>query len=139
MAGNEKLKSAEKTVAISPEVAGILEELKEEIKVEAEKPPEKVEEEIKEKIEVMVFSEEECESLIMVVYSFLPIMWKIPEYQFPKDAIRMRARQLALILKRYGITIKYLDVVFLGAGVAADVLGCYAAARAKKAKEVEEK
>lgn len=119
----------------SSEVAALLDELKKEVKAEEEKPTEEVEKELEKELEEIEITEDECEALIAVIYTIPPVLWKVPDYKFSEAAIKMRGRQLAIIMKRYHITIKYLDLLFFGAGVFTDISACYMYAREQRKKE----
>lgn len=116
----------------------ILDELK-----EPEVTPQEAKEEAvkaEKELEVIQFTGDECEAFIAVAYQIPPMLFGAPDdFEFPDVLIKRRGRQLHLIMVRYKLAPKYLDILFFGAGIASDMSMCYRAAKDfKEHKEQQE-
>lgn len=62
----------------------------------------------------------ECEAAIQFIYTIPLAIYGI-DYAFPQETIRMRGAQLHGCMTRYGVGMRYLDVVIFGASIISDI------------------
>lgn len=80
-----------------------------------------------------VVSEKECAMLLHAVYGLAAFMLKGQEP--PDETIQWRGKQMYLIMVKYNLQVKYLDLAFFGLGVSSDLLMIYSTRKKPEKKE----